>query len=247
MTEREDAVAAYFARSVEALGRAAGDRHLLATVVAVADHVTQALRADGKVLLAGNGGSAADAQHIAAELLSRFARERRPLPAIALTDPVVLTDVRKRLTELGFGSFSIVDQLEQLRTVFLVMDSVLGLLGGISLLVASFGIANTMIMSILERTREIGIRVALGASSANVLPSLIGETARPVLAGLAGGMFAATVTAGVLRAVLNGVSPLDPGAFLAVSVFFLTVALLAAWSPARKALRVDPMLALRSE
>jgi hypothetical protein len=50
---------------------------------------------------------------------------------------VQLTEVRKRLTELGFGSFSIVDQMEQIRTLFLIIDSVLGLLGGISLLVAS--------------------------------------------------------------------------------------------------------------
>jgi len=74
-----------------------------------------------------------------------------------------LTEVRRQLTEKGFGSFSIVDQLDQIRTVFLIIDSVLGLLGGISLLVASFGIANTMIMSILERTREIGIMKAIGA------------------------------------------------------------------------------------
>ncbi|HEV8591104.1 MAG TPA: ABC transporter permease, partial [Pyrinomonadaceae bacterium] len=72
---------------------------------------------------------------------------------VRVRDPVALTEVRKRITELGFGSFSIVDQLDQIRTVFLIIDSVLGLLGGISLLVASFGIANTMIMSILERTR----------------------------------------------------------------------------------------------
>ena len=93
MSGREDAVAAYFARSVEALGRAAGDRHLLAATLAIADAIAAALRAGGKVLIAGNGGSAADAQHIAAELLSRFAAERRPLPAVALTDPAVLTAI----------------------------------------------------------------------------------------------------------------------------------------------------------
>jgi len=93
MAEREDAVAAYFNRSLEALGRAAGDRQLHGTVLAIADAVTRALRAGGKVLIAGNGGSAADAQHIAAELLSRFARERAPMPAIALTDPAVLTAI----------------------------------------------------------------------------------------------------------------------------------------------------------
>ena len=74
---------------------------------------------------------------------------------VRVDDPVALTDVRKRLNDAGFGSFSIVDELEQLRTVFLILDSVLGLLGGISLLVASFGIANTMIMSILERRAKL--------------------------------------------------------------------------------------------
>jgi D-sedoheptulose 7-phosphate isomerase len=93
MAEREDGIAAYFQRSLEALGRAAGDRALHATVLAMADAITQALRAGHKVLIAGNGGSAADAQHIAAELLSRFAREREALPAIALTDPAVLTAI----------------------------------------------------------------------------------------------------------------------------------------------------------
>jgi D-sedoheptulose 7-phosphate isomerase len=93
MAEREDAVAAYFQRSLEALGHVAGDRALHATILAVADTITHALRAGGKVLIAGNGGSAADAQHIAAELLSRFAREREALPAIALTDPAVLTAI----------------------------------------------------------------------------------------------------------------------------------------------------------
>src|SRR4029077_3420499 len=87
---------------------------------------------------------------------------------VRVTDPVVLTDVRTRLKEMGLGSFSIVDQLDQIRTVFLIINSVLGLLGGISLLVASFGIANTMIMSILERTREIGIMKAIGAEDREI-------------------------------------------------------------------------------
>ena len=98
---------------------------------------------------------------------------------------MALTEVRKRLTELGFGSFSIVDQLEQFRTVFLIIDSVLGLLGGISLLVASFGIANTMIMSILERTREIGIMKAIGAEDREIKLIFFVEAA---VLGLAGGV-----------------------------------------------------------
>src|SRR5262245_183437 len=87
---------------------------------------------------------------------------------VRVHDPVALTEVRKKITELGFSSFSIVDELDQIRTVFLIIDAVLGLLGGISLLVASFGIANTMIMSILERTREIGIMKAIGAEDREI-------------------------------------------------------------------------------
>jgi len=87
---------------------------------------------------------------------------------VRVEDPVQLTQVRQQITDLGFSSFSIVDEIDQIRTVFLIIDSVLGLLGGISLLVASFGIANTMIMSILERTREIGIMKAIGAEDREI-------------------------------------------------------------------------------
>ena len=93
MAAHEDTIAAYFARSAEALGRAAGDRDFISTTEAIAAAMTRTLRAGGKILIAGNGGSAADSQHIATELLSRFARERAPLPAIALTDAAVLTAI----------------------------------------------------------------------------------------------------------------------------------------------------------
>jgi D-sedoheptulose 7-phosphate isomerase len=93
MAAHEDSIATYFARSADALGRAAGDRDLISATESIAAAMTRALRAGGKILIAGNGGSAADSQHIATELLSRFARERAPLPAIALTDPAVLTAI----------------------------------------------------------------------------------------------------------------------------------------------------------
>src|SRR5499427_10523083 len=117
---------------------------------------------------------------------------------VRVNDPVALTDVRKRLTDLGFGSFSIVDQLDQIRTVFLIINSVLGLLGGISLLVASFGIANTMIMSILERTREIGIMKAIGAEDREIKLIFFVEAA---VIGVSGGVV------GVLLAwVIDGIA-----------------------------------------
>src|SRR5215813_10594632 len=90
----EDRVAAYFRGSCEVLESAAQDAQLRRSLAAIAERVTRAFRAGGKVLLAGNGGSAADAQHIAAEFLSRFKLDRNPLPAIALTtDSSVLTAI----------------------------------------------------------------------------------------------------------------------------------------------------------
>src|SRR5215470_7109402 len=90
----EDRVAAYFRGSCEVLERAAQDAQLRRSLAAIADRVARAFSAGGKVLLAGNGGSAADAQHIAAEFLSRFKFDRSPLPAIALTtDSSVLTAI----------------------------------------------------------------------------------------------------------------------------------------------------------
>src|SRR5215470_7675621 len=90
----EDAVARYFRESCGVLERAADDPALRRCLAAVADRIARAFRAGGKVLLAGNGGSAADAQHVAAEFLSRFKLDRNPLPAIALTtDSSVLTAI----------------------------------------------------------------------------------------------------------------------------------------------------------
>jgi D-sedoheptulose 7-phosphate isomerase len=90
----EDAVERYFHSSCEVLARAAQDAQLRASIAAIADRIARAFRAGGKVLLAGNGGSAADAQHIAAEFLSRFKLDRSPLPALALTtDSSVLTAI----------------------------------------------------------------------------------------------------------------------------------------------------------
>jgi ABC-type lipoprotein release transport system permease subunit len=178
---------------------------------------------------------------------------------IRVDDPVALTQVRKRLTELGFGSFSIVDQLEQIRTVFLIIDSVLGLLGGISLLVASFGIANTMIMSILERTREIGIMKAIGAEDREVKMIFFFEAA---VIGLTGGIIGALAAWGIdgvsnrlaYRFILKpqGASFVDffslpPYLWLGAILFALVVSILAALYPAARAARIDPVRALRHD
>jgi D-sedoheptulose 7-phosphate isomerase len=87
-------VATHLRRSLDVLARAAGDAEFGAAVLAIAQAIEKSLRAGGKVMLAGNGGSAADAQHIAGEFLSRLRFDRHPLPALALTtDSSVLTAV----------------------------------------------------------------------------------------------------------------------------------------------------------
>ena len=86
MREPDDMVAAHFRRSCETLDRAADDMALRGAIHAIADAITKSFRDGGKLLIAGNGGSAADAQHIAGEFLSRLNFDRNPLPAIALDD-----------------------------------------------------------------------------------------------------------------------------------------------------------------
>lgn len=94
MHAANDPVAEHFRRSCETLSRAADDAGLRAAIHAIAEAITKAFRAERKLLIAGNGGSAADAQHIAGEFLSRLNFDRNPLPAIALTtDTSVLTAV----------------------------------------------------------------------------------------------------------------------------------------------------------
>ncbi|MDX6405145.1 MAG: hypothetical protein QOH70_2600 [Blastocatellia bacterium] len=178
---------------------------------------------------------------------------------VRVTDPVVMTEVRRQLTEKGFGSFSIVDQLDQIRTVFLIIDSALGLLGGISLLVASFGIANTMIMSILERTREIGIMKAIGAEDKEIKLIFFFEAA---VIGLTGGVIGSLAAWGIdavanrlaYRFILKpqGASFVDffylpPYLWLGAIVFALSVSILAALYPAARAARIDPVRALRHD
>ncbi len=91
---QNDPVAEHFRRSCETLSRAADDAHLRATIHEIAETITAAFRGGHKLLIAGNGGSAADAQHIAGEFLSRLNFDRNPLPAIALTtDSSVLTAI----------------------------------------------------------------------------------------------------------------------------------------------------------
>ncbi len=125
-----------------------------------------------------------------------------------------------------------------------VIASSIGLLG---LLLASMGIYSTVSYLVVLRTREVGIRMALGARKRDVLTLILRESARPVVVGLCVGVCLALGASYLLRGVLYGLNTIDSISFIGVSMLFLTIALLAAYVPSRRATRVDPMVALRYE
>jgi len=119
--------------------------------------------------------------------------------------------------------------------------------GAFGLLLASMGIYGTVSYIVVLRTREVGIRMALGASKRSVLAVILRESTRPVLAGLGAGVILALGASYVLRTLLYGLGTVDAISFIGVSVLFLGIALLAAYVPSRTAMRVDPVVALRYE
>ncbi len=121
------------------------------------------------------------------------------------------------------------------------------IVGSLGLLLASIGIYGTVSYAVVRRTREVGIRMALGATRRDVVSLILRESTGPVIVGLILGIVGAVGSAYLMRAILFGVSTLDPASFLSVSALFFVIAMLAAYFPARRVTRVDPMVALRYE
>jgi macrolide transport system ATP-binding/permease protein len=125
-----------------------------------------------------------------------------------------------------------------------LLVSIVGMLG---LLLACMGVYGMVSYSVAQRTREIGIRMALGAQGIQVLRQVMDEEFQPILGGMAIGVVASAGVSRALSATLFGLSPLDAVSFAGVSLLLMTIALLATWLPARRATEVDPMVALRYE
>jgi len=125
--------------------------------------------------------------------------------------------------------------------------AVLGVSGGLALLLASVGLYGLLAYAVAQRTHEIGIRRALGAEDADVVGLVLRQAMMPVVAGLAAGTAAAVAVAPVLRSLLYGVGPADPAAHAAALVTLLLTAAAACYVPAYRAVRIEPMAALREE
>jgi ABC-type antimicrobial peptide transport system permease subunit len=127
------------------------------------------------------------------------------------------------------------------------LSVMLTLFSALALVLAAFGIYGVVAYSVAQRTAEFGIRMALGARQSDVLALVLGQGVRLTMAGLAIGLAGAFAATRVLSGLLYGVSPADAPTFALVTSLLAAVALLASYIPARRASKVDPMVALRYE
>ena len=146
-----------------------------------------------------------------------------------------------------FNVGTLLESFEQQRWQFRVFGTLFTVFALIALVLSAVGLYATMAYSVTRRTQEIGVRVAMGASSGSILYLVMTQGLRQLAIGLAVGLAGAFAMARVMKSLLVQVSPTDPTTFLTISAVLLTVGLFACWLPARAAMKVDPLVALRYE
>ena len=125
--------------------------------------------------------------------------------------------------------------------------ALLGSVGLLAIVLAAIGLYGVVAYAVSQRTREIGVRMAMGATPGDVQWMVLGRGLRITAAGIAGGLLLSAATVHWLRSYLYGLSPFDPIAFAGASLAWVIIAMLASWYPARRATRVDPLTALKYE
>jgi putative ABC transport system permease protein len=178
---------------------------------------------------------------------------------VRLEDPSLMNPVVKRLKdEMGLNVFALTDQLKEVRRAFLILDGILGAIGTIALVVAGLGIVNTMIMSILERTREIGVMKAIGGSESQIKWIFFVEAGTIGFIGAIFGLILGWIVTRVANQIANsqflpaGEPQVDFFYFpiwliLGSIAFSIILSLLAGLYPAIRAARIDPVRALRHD
>jgi len=161
----------------------------------------------------------------------------------AVRNAIHVVDAAQPIANVWTMRQAVRDSLAQRRLVL----TLVGVFAAAALLLVALGIYGVTANSVTERTRELGIRVALGADPQRVLGAVLVEPTRLVALGLALGVGGTLVSRSVMRKMLYDVSPTDPITLAAVAIGLLLVAVLASYLPARRATRVDPMIALRSD
>jgi ABC-type antimicrobial peptide transport system permease subunit len=164
--------------------------------------------------------------------LSKSVRE-----AVAAVDPLVPTGAVRSMDQVLAHSVALRSFLMMLLSIF----------GGLALVLASVGIYGVISYAVSQRTREIGVRMALGARPADVLRMILAEGLKLVAVGVVLGVAAALMLTRLLEGMIYGVSMRDPLIFVLVNLLMVTVSLAACYVPALRATRVDPIRALRYE
>jgi putative ABC transport system permease protein len=161
---------------------------------------------------------------------------------------VLRTEVARLDRDVPIGDVATMDDLVAHSSARWRMNAILmGVFAAMALLLAAIGVYGVMSYIVAQRTHDIGIRVALGASSRDVLRPIIGASLRVVAAGVGLGLLAASLLTQTLSSVLFDVSPLDAATFAAIPIVLGLVALVASYVPARRALKVDALVALRND
>jgi len=147
------------------------------------------------------------------------------------------------LTDLKTQEAQIDDSLSQER----LFASLVGLFSAIATVLACVGLYGSVAYTVVRRTRELGVRIALGAGRFGVMRMLLGQVAVTIGAGLAVGLPATWALTRIIESQLYGITPHDPVSLLAACAVVASVSILAAFLPARRAMRIDPVRALRYE
>ena len=167
------------------------------------------------------------------------------------SDAATIQGIREAMHALDpnliVGVTKLADNLEAWRTPSRIVAALSGVLGALALLLASIGVHGVVSYGVSQRIREIGIRMTLGADGRDVMRLVLRQALRPVVIGAIVGVIGCAAVSQVLSDVLYGIGSHDPIAFIGVPVFLLGIAFLASYIPARRAVRVDPVVALRYE